>query len=185
MKNKSWVKSPWTISIGTAIFSFLLIMIYDYSKSKPIFSTILQILHGLWNFIISALNFNIKVWWLIIGVIFIIAIIYLVINFKQTETFKPDFYNYRDGKFKFWRWSWNWEFNYSENAWCISNLTPHCPNCDTPLINHPSISGEIFECPRCDFSARGSQCDEPQKIQMIILDNIERVKRNKQNSQNA
>jgi hypothetical protein len=179
MKSKEWIKSPWTISIVTTIFGFLLSTVYDYSKSKPIFSTILQILKGLWNFIISALNFNIKVWWLIVSLIVIIAIIYLVINFKQEKTIKPDFYNYRDERFKFWRWSWDWKFNYSKNVWCISNLTAHCPKCDTPLINHSNFYGElIFECPRCDFRARDSQCDEPHKIEMLILDNIDRERRN-------
>jgi hypothetical protein len=176
MKNRSWLKSPWTISIGTALFSLLLTMGYDYSKNKPILSTILQILKGIWNFIILFLNFNLKVWWLIAGIIVIITIIYLVISLKQKETFKPDFYNYREGKFKLWRWSWSW--NYSRNSWHISDLTAHCPNCDTPLINYTSIYGLVFDCPRCDFKAEGSQCDEPHKIEMIILDNIERKRRN-------
>lgn len=174
MKNKSWIKSSWAISIGTAIFSFVLTVIYDYSKNKPIFSTILQILKNLYNFILLVLNFNIKVWWLILGIIVIIAIIYLVINLKQEENIKPDFYDYREGKFKFWRWSWNWKFNYSENAWSISNLTAHCPNCDTPLINRSNFHGPSYECPRCNFRAIDSQCDEHEKIELIILDNIER-----------
>lgn len=175
MKNKKWIKSPWTISIGTAIFSFLLTMVRDYFKSKPIFTTILQILKELWNFIILVLNFNIKVWWLLVGIIIIIVIICLIASFKQDKTKKPDFYNYRDGKFKFWRWSWNWQFSYSRNAWCISNLAAHCPNCDTPLIDSSNIyNGAMFECPRCDFNARDSKCDDPTKIERIILDNIER-----------
>lgn len=120
MKDKNWIKSPWSISIGTAIFSLLLTIGYDYSKNKPILSTIMQILKGIWNFIISVLNFNIKVWWLIVGVFVLIAIIYFVVNFKQEETVRPDFCSYREGKFKKWRWSWNWKLNYSKNAWCIS-----------------------------------------------------------------
>ncbi|HYE08636.1 MAG TPA: hypothetical protein VEF53_00500 [Patescibacteria group bacterium] len=179
MKNKNWIKSSWTISIGTAIFSLLLTMGYDYSKSKPILSTILQILKEIWNFTILVLNFNFKVWWLIVGIIVLIAITYLVINSKPEETFKPDFYSYREGKFKLWRWSWNWKWNNSKNVWCISDLTAHCPNCDTPLIEHSSIYGLIFDCPRCDFRAKDSQSDEPNKIEMIILDNIERKRRNK------
>lgn len=33
---EDWVKSPWTISVGTAIFSLLLTIGYDYLKEKPI-----------------------------------------------------------------------------------------------------------------------------------------------------
>jgi hypothetical protein len=179
MNNKGWIKSPWTISIGTAVFSFLLTVIYDYSKSKPVFSTIFQILNKLLKFILLVLNFNIKVWWLLIGIIIVIAIIYLIISIKSNETNKPDFYYYRDGKLKFWRWSWEWKFNYAKNAWCISNLTAHCPKCDTPLVDNLSGYGISVECPRCDFRARDSQCEEPHKIEMLILDNVERKRSSK------
>lgn len=177
MKKKKLIRSPWTISIGTAIFSFLLSLGRDYTKSRPIFTTIQQILQTLLKFIISVLNFNIKVWWLIIGIIIIVAIIYLVFKFKQEET-KPNFYNYRNGKLKSWKWSWDWEFNSYENKWHISNLTPHCPKCDTPLIDRSSTYTLMYECPRCDFEASDCECEEPTKIEAIIIDNIERKRRN-------
>lgn len=177
MKNKEWMKSPWTISIGTAIFSFILTMIYDYLKSKPVFSTIMGILLNFCNGIISFLNFNIKVWWLLIVISAIIAIIYLVIILKKEEALKPDFYNYEEDKFRILRWSWDWKFNYSKKMWFISDLTAHCPNCDTPLIEYKNIYEQGFECPRCDYKTRDFQCEEPYKIERIILDNIEKERR--------
>jgi hypothetical protein len=177
MKNKRWMKSPWTISIGTAIFSFILTTIYDYSKSKPVFSTIIGILLSIWNAIILILNFNIKVWCLIIVISVVIIIIYLVIILKKEEILKPDFCNYREDKFRIWRWSWDWKFNYSKKSWFVSDLTAHCPNCNTSLIEYKSIYDRGFECPRCDYKARNFQGEEPYKIERIILDNIERDRR--------
>jgi hypothetical protein len=178
MKDMKWLKSPWSISIGTAILSLFLTMIYDYFKKQPMLSTVWQVLEKIWAFIVSVLNFNIKVWWLIIGLIFLISIIYLIDKLKQGETSnKPDFFSYKEGKFKRWKWTWNWEWNCYKNAWFITDLTPHCPNCDTPLVEGSTIYQLKYICPRCDFTAEDSQCDEAYKIERIILDNIERKRR--------
>lgn len=174
---KKWIKSPWGISIGTALFSLLLTMGYDYSKRKPILSTIWNILVWIWDFIIIILNFNLKVWWIILAIGLYIFVIYLIDKFKKEETFKPDFYSYREGRFKRWKWTWEWKWNQLKNAWTIYNLRANCPNCDTPMIEHSSMYGLSYDCPRCDFHANDNQCDEPHKIERIILDNIDRKRK--------
>jgi len=176
-KKEHWIKSNWTISIGTAIFSLLLTMGYDYSKDKPILTTVWTILKWIGNFIWTILNFNLKVWWLIVGVIIFFIIALLISRVKSKDTFKPDFYSYREGKFKRWKWTWNWQWSDRKNAWLISELRAHCPNCDTPMIEHSSIYGLSFDCPRCEFRANDGQCDEPHKIERIILDNIDRKRK--------
>lgn len=167
-KNKL-TKDPWTISIVTAIFSLLLTMGYDYSKSKPILTTILMFLNMLGNLFVNFLNFDLKVWWLLVGLL-----IFIISKLQEEESSKPDFYNYREDQFKRWKWTWSWKWSNSENAWIISNMKAHCPNCDTPLIEHLVLNGLSFDCPRCEFSARDGQCDESHKIERIILDNIDR-----------
>jgi len=181
MAKEKWTKAPWTISIVTAIFSLLLTMGYDYSKSKPVWTTIWSILKWIGNFFWGILNFDLKVWWLILGTLILILVIFIISKFQKDEGFKPDFYNYREDKFKKWKWTWSWEWNNSKNSWSISNMRAHCPNCDTPLIEHSSIYSLIFDCPRCDFKASDNQCDNPHKIERIILDNIDR-KRNEPKS---
>jgi hypothetical protein len=177
MKDKNWMKSPWTIGIGTAIFAAILNFILNNYFKTPMLSAIWQILKGIWNFAISVLNFNLKVWWVIVAIIAIFVVIYLVAYLKPEKAFRPDFCNYTEEKFKRWRWSWNWKWNNWENAWCISDLTAYCPNCDTKLTENPNYRLR-FDCPRCDLSATDIECDDPHKIQRIILDNIEREKRN-------
>jgi len=177
MKKENWIKSPWTISIVTALISFLLTITNDYFKEKPILTTILTILKWTGSLIWSILDFSIKIWWIIIFILFLIVILFLYDKFSQTKTFKPDFYDYREDKFKKWKWSWSWEWNHSKNAWIISNLKAHCPNCNTPMIENSTYHGLSFDCPRCDYYARDSQCDEPHKVERIILDNIDRKRK--------
>lgn len=177
MKKNSWIKSNWTISIGTAIFSLLLTIIYDYSKQKPILTTIWNIIKWIGNIVWEILDFDLKVWWLLIAIIIIILILFFITKFQKEENFNPDFHNYKEDKLKKWKWSWNWEYSKQREAWVISDMKAHCPNCDTPLIDHSSTFGYCFSCPRCNFEARDGQCDEPYKIERIILDNINRKRR--------
>lgn len=176
---KKWIKSPWGISIGTAIFSLLLTMGYDYSKEKPVLTTIWKVIVWIWDLLLTILNFNLKVWWLILAVGLFILILYIIDKLKKEETFKPDFYSYREGKFKEWKWTWGWNWSQSKNAWIISDMKAHCPNCDTPMIEHSSVYGLSFDCPRCDFRASDNQCEEPYKIERIIFDNIDRKRKEK------
>tara|TARA_R110001606_G_scaffold61718_1_gene144115 strand:+ start:140 stop:682 length:543 start_codon:yes stop_codon:yes gene_type:complete len=177
---KNWIKSSWGISIGTAIFSLLLTMGYDYSKDKPILSTVWNILIWIWDFILTILNFNLKVWWIIGAIIIFILILYVIDKFKKKESFKPDFYSYRKDKVKRWKWTWIWKWKDSKNAWVISDFKAHCPNCDTPMIdNSNNIYGLSFECPRCNYQASGDNCDDPFKIEHLILDNIDRKRKEK------
>lgn len=185
MKNKKhWITQDWAKGaiLGAILCTTLPILISignDYLKKKPVFSTILLIVKGIWNFIISALNFNIKVWWLIFGILVIIVIIYLFTVFRQ-KVIPPipvDYDNYREDILTInrWKWTWDWKWDKSENDWVISGLTPHCPICDTPLKDVTSIHfGLRFDCPRCKFSAIDSQCDEPNNVEMVIHDNIRR-----------
>ena len=177
-----WTKSAWTISIGTAIFSLLLTMVYDYSKEKPILTTVWIMLKWLANLVWTIFNFDLKVWWIIVAVILFLLIIVLIDKFKKVETFTPDFYNYREGKFKRWKWTWSWNWSNSKNAWLISNMKAHCPNCDTPMIGLSTMYGLSFDCPRCDFRANDDQCDEQHKIERIILDNIDRQRAENKNT---
>ncbi len=174
MTDKSFIKSPWTISIGTAIFSLILTMLYDYFKSNPILTTIIQLIKFIWNGLISLLTFELKMWWIILFTIVVIIIIHFAKKTATTERILPFFYNYNQEKFKKWLWSWTWQWEEYKNAWLITNLTAHCPKCETALIENSSRYRLSFNCPRCDFQAYGEECDEPFQIERLILDNVER-----------
>jgi hypothetical protein len=174
---KKWLKSPLGISIGTALFSFILSIGYDFLKSKPVFSTLWTILKAIWNVIFTFLNFELKVWWIIIGiaVLFILLLIVFRISSIKEET-KSDYLNYREDNFQHWRWSWKWEWNTYKRAWVVADLKGHCPKCNTPMVEQQSIlDGVQFTCPRCNFHASGSrECDESYNVERVIHDNIDR-----------
>jgi hypothetical protein len=177
-----WAKSGWAISIGTALFSLLLTMGYDYLKQIPVLTTVSFWLKWILSTVCAILNFNIKVWWIIVTIIIGFVIIYLIDKFfsnKNTESYKPDFYNYKEDKLKKWRWSWNWVVDHKQKSWVISNLKAHCPDCDTQLIPYyDTFSGTYYNCPRCNFNATDYQCEDPAKIEILILDNVRRRKSN-------
>jgi len=173
---KKWLKSSWGISIGTAIFSFLLTLGYDVLKDKPVFSTIWMILKAIGKFFVAFLNFELKVWWIIVGIIIIIGIIYaLYKGYDKKEETKPAFLKYKNDYFKHWRWSWEWKWSDYKNAWCVSNLTAHCPKCDTAMVDHSSYyDGIRFACPRCNFTAFDNECDQIGNVERVIIDNLNR-----------
>ena len=76
---KHWIHSGWAIGIGTTMISLLLTIVYDYSKKEPILTTIWDILLGISHFILAFLNFDLKVWWVLITVS-ILSILLIIIK---------------------------------------------------------------------------------------------------------
>lgn len=174
MEFKKWFKSPWVISIGTAIFSFLLTIIRDYVQEKPIFSTLGTLLFEAGNYIILFLNLNIKVWWLLSAIALILLIVYFLHRSKRLNPPLPDHYNYNEDKFTHWKWTW--EYTYIKKVgWVLDNLKAYCPLCDTILQDKtPRLGDLLFKCPRCKFTTHSIYCDDPEEIREVILDNIRR-----------
>jgi Ca2+/Na+ antiporter len=183
-KNKAhWIKSPWTIGITTVVLGFILSMVHDYFKEIQFLTSLLSILRWAVNLIWTILDFDLKVWWVIGGLLLFILIIYFILKFEKEEIPKPEFYNYREDKFKLWRWSWEWYWSNTTKEWIILNLKAHCPKCDTKMQNHTVQNFLWFECPRCDLEATETYCDNQEKIERIILDNIDRKLYDKKNTQ--
>lgn len=175
---KKFFKTPWGISIGTAIFSFLLFLGYDLLKSQPALSTLGSILQAVGTAILAFFNFQLRVWWIIIGIIVLIIAIYIWYKVSDAkEPNRPDFCNYNNDTFQHWRWSWSWSWNDYKKAWTVNELRAHCPQCNTPMIDHSSATfGAQFSCPRCNFHAHDDNCDIPFKVERVILDNLDRKK---------
>ena len=80
---KKFLKSPWTISVVSTLLGSVLTIIYDVFKGKKILSTLLNILRGIWNFIISVLNFELKLWWVLLGIALLILVLWIVFKVKE------------------------------------------------------------------------------------------------------
>lgn len=182
---KKWLKSPWGISIGTAIFTFALTVIYDCVKNKPILSTIHTFIQTTGKFIVQFFNIELKVWWVALGVLAITLVMYIMSKvITAAEKSEPEFCQYNDGHFRHWRWTWDWQFNYNKGLWNIRHLVAHCPKCDTPMVDHSNcFRGVRFQCPRCNFQAEDNECDQAYEVEQVIFDNIERQRQKARNSQ--
>lgn len=179
MSNKNWKKSPWTIAIVSGLLPFFCSIVYDLIKEKPFFSTIWIVLKWIGNLLLSFINLELKLWWIVVGIALIIFIIYITDKIGRSKAFKPDFYEYCEDKFNKWKWTWEWKFSESKNVWIASNLEAKCPQCETPMIERRTYHHIHFDCPRCNFSASDNECDYPDKVERIIIDNIERKRKKK------
>lgn len=177
-KFKKWLQSPWGIGIGTALFSFTLSVCYDILREKPILTTVCSFFVSLYKGILAVLNFNLKVWWVLLGVVVLFVSIYFLFAVKQkNETIKPKFVDYKEDDFRIWRWTWDWKWSNREGVWHVVQLTAHCPKCDTPMVDLSSyIHGVRFHCPRCNFNAEDNECEQDYEVEQVIFDNIERRK---------
>lgn len=169
-------KSPWALALVPVVFGTILTAIYDAIKDKPILSTLWEGLKTVFGWIISFLNFELKVWWVLLGIALIIFVLFIIIKLSEnTDKFKPEFASYKEDVFAGWKWTWEWRFNNYKGSWQITNLQAHCPECDTPMF-HDQYDRD-FQCPRCDFCTDyRSSHKRRNEIEAIIIDNVKRQK---------
>jgi hypothetical protein len=172
------VKTPLGIGIVSPIVTFALTVIYDLIKSKPILSTIGSVIIAVWKFIVLFLNFQLKVWWVLLGVVLIIAVLYVIaktIEARSSDTEKPEFLNYTADNINEWKLEWSWKQN-SNGEYALENLHPICPNCATPLVQVNPVS---LKCPRsrCNYS-KYTQMHDMEHIKVIFYDNARRMMNN-------
>lgn len=137
-------------------------------------------------FVRPILDFNIKLWWILVGIILCIGIIYLFRKFSTGKEIivlhappelPSEFKNYREGKPKKWKWTWDYKWNSKEEVWNVTELIAYCPNCNTPLmLRIDAFHDQVADCPRCDFY-EDENAENSKKIERIIIDDIERRKK--------
>ena len=174
---KKFLKSPWTISIGSTLLGSLLTVLYDALKGKHVFSTIKAIFTTLYNWIVIFLNFRIKVWWILLALV-ALAVGYLILfhNKREQSDERPAFLDYTSDRFSKWKWSWEWRFNTLEKKWQVNDLRPLCPKCDTPMLTDRFES--FFKCPRCKYSSGYEKVEKSYEVEAVIIDNINRRSKN-------
>ncbi len=171
---KKFLKSPYAITIlGGLMVLIIWSRISDYTsgdKLSTVFSTILTSIYG---GIIAFLNFNIKVWWLLLGITCIVVVA-LIAGRKPQEETEPEFKKYTQDHFRTWKWSWKWTFSDYRRGWRVSDLRAHCPKCDTPMQHDPFE--DVFQCPRCRFQSQYDNHEKSCEVEAVIIDNLDRKK---------
>jgi len=143
MKNKV----VWVIIIPIVV-SVIGAAIYDWIKDFPFLHTASNVGIWLYNCLLSFLNAELKVWWVLLGIIIIIGTIYFWGNYLLAKEDKekklrqdvlkvleePPYIKYVSDRFNNLLWKWKWVYNEKKKIWEIDNLQPDCPNCHIPLM---------------------------------------------------
>ena len=170
---KKFLKSPWTISIVSTLFGSVLTIIYDIFKGKKILSTLLNILCGIWNFIISVLNFELKLWWVLLGIALLILVLWIVVKIKEFGEEGPEFLRYTKDTIQGWAWEWTWCKNY-EGKYVVDDLHPVCESCGTPLAAKHDYQSSLY-CVRCGWTRPGfGVFPDLNHIELYIVDTAKR-----------
>ena len=176
---KKFWKSPWTIAIVSAFLAPIATMILDAIMKKPLLSTLWSVIKTIWRWIIAFLTFDLKVWWVLLGIGGIVGILIVVAKIfdaKQGDS-NPEFVSYKEDYFGGWKWSWDWKFNSYVRKWHIDNISAHCPQCDTPMFHDSDDT--TFQCPRCSFRTDyRSKHKRRSEVEAIIIDNLNRKAKN-------
>ena len=177
---KKFIKSPLGISLATTLFSFLLSVLYDLIKGKHILSTIVSVLKAIWSGLIRFLNFDIKLWWLIVG--FVVMVLLLPIIYRVYQYWNEDvsFTKYTKDNIRGWKWEWHWYKN-QHGVYDIENLHPICNKCDSPLMNNNDYQNNLY-CVRCGQLYNRMNFPDLSHIKTYILDNVKREMYPKDNS---
>lgn len=172
---KKFIKSAWGVGIGTTLLGFILTVIYDLVKSKPILSTIWNIIKAIWNFIIMVLNLELKLWWILLGIIVLILILLVIVKIddvKNADASNVSFLNYKSDTIQGWKWEWSWKKNYN-GQYEIDNLYPVCDSCGTMLASKHDYQNTLY-CVRCGKTYNGMALPNETHIKIYISDTARR-----------
>ena len=76
---KKWAKNPWVLGIGTTVIGgVLLSLLLDWIQDIDWLSTFKNVMSFIFNGVVSFLNFEIKVLWLLIAIAIIVVGLFVV-----------------------------------------------------------------------------------------------------------
>ena len=131
------------------------------------------------KFIVTFLNFEIKVWWLLIAIVVFVAILWIIKRcyIAKENNSQPSFLNYTQDYLLGYSWEWTWEKNW-EGKYRVENLHPVCTKCKTPLLPTGNFYNQS-KCPRCNTILDYNSSIEPEVL-VLIYDNAKKGNFNKE-----
>lgn len=171
-KIKNFFMNPWVFTIGTGLAVALGTTLIDYITKEKIFSTLGKIISAIWHALIAFLNFEIKVWWLLIlAVVLFVVLCIIAKHYDKQKPSEPKYFEYTQDYILGYKWKWQWVVDYLGKA-DIENLHPICDHCDTPLKETYTGYGRM-KCLRCNKEYR-QVVPEINDVKMMIADNVRR-----------
>lgn len=175
MSTKSnWYSKWWITSV---ILPIIASVIADKFKNVPIWTTLLLVVNWIKTSFLNVINFEIKVWYILVFIFAAIFVLYVVSLRKSDNIIRlnsePSFSKYKRGRLKRWLWSWEYELNYS-GKYEIVNMLPICESCDIKMIFTDNRLYSYYRCPKCNRQTDSSNWESTEDIQALIIDNIEK-----------
>lgn len=177
---KKFFKSPWTLGIGTTVIGgVILSIVLDLIKQVSILSTMTSFFVSAGKFIVTFLNFEIKVWWLLIAIVVFVAILWIIKRcyIAKENNSQLSFLNYTQDYLLGYSWEWTWEKNW-EGKYGVENLHPVCTKCKTPLLPTGNFYNQS-KCPRCNTILDYNSSIESEVL-VLIYDNAKKGNFNKE-----
>ena len=171
-KIKKFFLNPWTVGIGVAIFGFFLTIVGDVVTGEKIFSTFVTGVRWAWKVILSFLTFDLKVWWVLLGIVVIFFGLWIyskILDANHSTPQEPPFLSYTQDDILGYRFEWEWKKDYF-GKYGAENIRPICPKCGTPLVReYRGMSW--FRCLRCDKQYQKTYPNESH-VKMMVHDNV-------------
>lgn len=145
---------------------------YDSYKDQNLFTTVNKVFSILKDYTLAFLIYKVSLFWILLILTLSVTIVRFVIKFKKDELIHQaaPYEAYITDRLKKWRWSWR--YNTYNNKISITDLRPHCPNCDTTM--HYDLRHAESKCPRCEKHYYGNTSEDMADIEALIIDNINR-----------
>lgn len=158
------------------VIAFLLVLLSEEQKLIQFKKNCVNLFYWMYNGICWILNFDLKVWWVILFSFFaLLGLLLLIYIMSKTVPKEPKFLSYNTGKYNGLIWKWRYVNKYGRYE--IQSLNPHCPQCATQLIHKNPYLGISLFCPRCKDD-KLYQYDKGSKeiLETLIMDNIHKEK---------
>lgn len=171
---KKFMKNPWVLAIGsTVIGGVLLSFVLDWINGVDWTTTIKIVIQFIANTIIAFLNFELKVWWLLIAVALFVLVLFVIAKYydAKSKNEKPSFLNYTKDSVLGYTWEWEYSKGY-DGKYTIKNLHPVCSKCGM-ILKQGGVYGLQMECLRCNKTQqwKDSLRDD---ARILIEDNIKK-----------
>lgn len=172
---KKFVKNPWVIGIGTAVIGgVLLSFVLDWIKGVDWLSTLKTIVDCIVNAIVAFLNFELKVWWVLVAITLLIValLIYSKVLDAKEKSNHILFLTYTKDSMLGYTWEWEYRET-SDRKYSLANLHPVCSNCGMILKQSYTLYGSEMKCLRCNTTHKWEDYYLTD-AKMLIEDNIKK-----------
>lgn len=169
-----FIKNPWVLGIGTTVIGgIILSFVLDWVIEVDWLNTLKAAVRYIVDDIITFLNLEIKVWWLLVAIALVVVVLFIIVKFldAKEENFSKPFLSYTRDSALGLDWKWEYSRNY-DGKYTISNFHPVCSKCGMRL-KQSGMYGREMICLRCNTINKWEN-HYLTDAQLLIEDNIKK-----------